>query len=237
MTTAAPYVLAVLPARGGSKGLPRKNVRHIAGKPLIAYSIEAAKASPLVSRVIVSTDDEEIAEIARQYGADVPFMRPPELATDSAPTEPVLQHALAFVEDTEGQPVDAVLFLQPTDIFRRDRIVHRVVERLIGDPSLDTVFAAFPTHKNFWRRQDGTWVKLAADIAYGPRQQREKLYIEYTGVACASRAAVIRGGRRIGNAIDIVPYPDDAVFIDVESAFTAWLADRVLGEWGYKIEP
>jgi len=115
--------------------------------------------------------------------------------------------------------------------------VHRVVERLLGDPALDTVFAAFPTHKNFWRKKDGAWVKLAADIQYGPRQHREKLYTEYTGIACASRAAVVRAGRRIGDRIDIVPYPDDAVFIDVESEFTAWLADRVVGEWGYKIDP
>jgi CMP-N,N'-diacetyllegionaminic acid synthase len=236
MPDRTPYVLAILPARGGSKGLPRKNVRTIAGKPLIAYSVEAARATPLVSRVIVSTDDEEIAAVAEAHGADVPFRRPPELAVDTAPTEPVLQHALAYVEETEGQPVDAVLFLQPTDIFRSQRIVHRVVERLLEDLSLDSVFAGFPTHKNFWRKQNGQWVKLAADLGYGPRQHREHLYREHTGIACASRAAVIRGGRRLGDRIDIVPYPDDAVFIDIESEFTAWLADKVLAEWGYKIE-
>ena len=232
----SPYVLAILPARGGSKGLPRKNVRLIAGKPLIAYSIEAARSSPLVSRVIVSTDDDEIADVSRQYGADVPFKRPAELAVDVAPTEPVLQHALAYVEETERQPVDAVLFLQPTDIFRSQRIVHRVVERLLEDPTLDTVFPGFPTHKNYWRRQGNGWIKLAADIKYGPRQHREHLYREDTGIACASRAAVIRSGRRIGDKVDILPYSDDAVFIDIESEFTAWLADRVLAEWGYKIE-
>lgn len=232
-----PYVLAIIPARGGSKGLPRKNVRPIGGKPLIAYSVEAARSTPLVSRVIVSTDDDEIAEISRKYGADVPFMRPPELATDMAPTEPVLMHALAFVEETERQPVDAVLFLQPTDIFRRERIVHRVVARLLEDPALDTVFPGFPTHKNYWRRQGDGWTKLAADIKYGPRQAREHLYKEETGIACASRSHVIRSGRRVGDRVDILPYPEDAVFIDVESEFTAWLADKVLGEWGYKIDP
>jgi CMP-N-acetylneuraminic acid synthetase len=231
-----PYVLAILPARGGSKGLPRKNVRPIAGKPLIAYSIEAAKASPLVNRVIVSTDDDEIAEISTQYGADVPFRRPAELATDMAPTEPVLQHALAWVEQTEKQPVDIVLFLQPTDIFRRDRIVHRVIERLIERPDVDTVFPGFPTHKNYWRKQGDGWVKLAADIKYGPRQTREHLYKEETGIACATRAAVIRAGRRVGDRVDIVPYDEDAVFIDIESPFTEWLANKVVGEWGYKIE-
>jgi CMP-N-acetylneuraminic acid synthetase len=231
-----PYVLAIIPARGGSKGLPRKNVKPIAGKPLVAYSVEAARSTPLVSRVIVSTDDDEIAEVAQRFGADVPFRRPAELSTDMAPTEPVLMHALAWVEETERQPVDAVLFLQPTDIFRRDRIVHRVVARLLEDSSLDTVFPGFPTHKNYWRRQGDGWVKLAADITYGPRQTREHLYKEETGIACASRAHVIRAGRRVGDRVDIVPYPEDAVFIDVESEFTAWLADKVLAEWGYKID-
>lgn len=234
-TMAKPYVLALIPARGGSKGLPGKNVRPIAGKPMLAYSVEAAVKSPLVSRTIVSTDDERIAAVAREYGADVPFMRPPELATDLAPTEPVLVHALKYVEETEGQPVDIVLFLQPTDIFRSHGIVDKVIQRLIDEPSADTVFPGFPTHKNYWRKVDGKWTKLAADIKYGPRQTREHLYKEETGIACASRAHVIRAGRRVGDVVDIVPYPEDAVFIDVESEFTLFLAEKVAGEWGYKI--
>ena len=91
-------VLAIIPARGGSKGLRRKNLCPIAGKPMVAYSIEAANHCSLVTRTMVTTDDEEIADVARDYGADVPFMRPQELATDLTPTDPVLQHALAYVE-------------------------------------------------------------------------------------------------------------------------------------------
>jgi CMP-N-acetylneuraminic acid synthetase len=232
---ADPTVLAIIPARGGSKGLPRKNVLLIAGKPLIAYTVEAAKKCKLVNRVVVSTDDEEIAAAARNAGADVPFMRPAELSHDLAPTEPVLQHALKHVEEVDGQKVDIVLFLQPTDIFRSSGIVDKCIQQLIDDPTLDSVFAGFPTHKNFWRRVDGKWTKLAADIVYGPRQKREKLYREDTGIACASRAHVIRAGRRVGDNVDIIPYPDDAVFIDVESEFTRWLADKVVGEWGYPV--
>ncbi len=227
--------LAIIPARGGSKGLPRKNVRPVAGKPLIAYSVEAARRSRFVTRVVVSTDDEEIAQAARAAGADVPFTRPAELSHDLAPTEPVLQHALKYVEEVDRQPVDIVLFLQPTDIFRSGGIVDKCIARLIEDPSLDTVFPGFPTHKNYWRKVDGQWVKLAADIKYGPRQKREHLYREDTGIACASRARVIRAGRRVGDRIDIIPYPDDAVFIDVESEFTIWLADKVVSEWGYPV--
>ena len=96
--------LALIPARGGSKGVPRKNIRFLAGKPLIAYAIEVARASRLIDRVIVSTDDEETAAIARRYGAEVPFLRPAELACDDTPEWLVWQHALRFVEAEQELP-------------------------------------------------------------------------------------------------------------------------------------
>jgi CMP-N-acetylneuraminic acid synthetase len=229
-----PTVVAIIPARGGSKGLPRKNVRLVAGRPLIAYSIDAARSAPQMTRIIVSTDDEEIAGAARAAGAEVPFMRPAELALDNTPTEPVLQHALDYVENVEGQRVDIAVFLQPTDIFRRKGIVERVVQRLIDDPGLDTCFAAYPTHKNYWRHQHGRWVKLAADIPYGPRQKREHLYREDTGIACASRAHVFRSGLRIGERAAVEPHPEPTSFIDIESEFTWWLAEKAISEWGYR---
>jgi CMP-N-acetylneuraminic acid synthetase len=207
----------------------------LAGRPLIAYSLDAARRTTLVTRVVVSTDDPEIAEAARAAGADVPFLRPAELAGDMTPTEPVLQHALAYVEEHDKQTVDIVLFLQPTDVFRSGGIVDRCIQRLVDDATLDTCFAGYPTHKNFWRRQEGEWTRLAADLSYGPRQTREHLYREHTGIACASRAAVIRAGRRVGNRVDIVPYADDAVFIDIESEFTLWLAEKVIAEGKYPI--
>jgi CMP-N,N'-diacetyllegionaminic acid synthase len=112
-------VLAVIPARGGSKGVPRKNIRPVCGRPLIAYTIETALAARhLLHRVIVSTEDEEIAAVARECGAEVPFLRPAELAGDRVPTAPVLQHATRFVEQRDGIEVDWVLLLQPTDPLR-----------------------------------------------------------------------------------------------------------------------
>lgn len=108
-------ILALIPARGGSKGVPRKNIRLVNGKPLIAYTIEAAlTASDVFCQVIVSTDDEEIATISREYGADVPFMRPAELAADKARSLPVIQHAVAWVEQSDGVHLDWVMLLQPT---------------------------------------------------------------------------------------------------------------------------
>ena len=112
-------ILAVIPARGGSKGVLRKNIRDLCGKPVIAWTIETALAAgDDLCRVIVSTDDAEIAEAARAAGAEVPFMRPAEMATDEAPGLPVIQHAVAFVEEEEEKPVDWVLVLQPTAPFR-----------------------------------------------------------------------------------------------------------------------
>ena len=111
-------LLAIIPARGGSKGLPRKNIRPLLGRPLIEYSVAFAKACPEIDRCIVSTDDEEIASVARNCGGDVPFLRPAELAKDTTPILPVLQHGLREIERLEGRSYDLVLLLQPTSPVR-----------------------------------------------------------------------------------------------------------------------
>jgi CMP-N,N'-diacetyllegionaminic acid synthase len=220
-------VVCLIPARGGSKGLPRKNIRPLAGKPLIAYSIEAALRCPLIDRVIVSTDDQEIAEISRKYGAEVPFMRPAELAVDDATTESALQHAVLWLEQNEKYQVDIVVFLQPTDIFRKQWMLQTVIERVLEDQTIDSAFVAFETHKNFWRKVDGKPVRLL-DIPYGPRQKREHVYREDTGLACATRAEFIKQGKRLGPWVSIVANTDTVSFIDIEDEFTFWLAEQVL---------
>lgn len=131
--------LAIIPARGGSKGVPRKNIRSVADKPLVAYTIEAARAAPRVARVIVSTEDEEIAGISRQLGAEVPFLRPAELATDETPTLPVLQHVVNRLRETEGYVPDAVVTLQPTSPLRTSTHIEEAIELFIGDPDADSL--------------------------------------------------------------------------------------------------
>ena len=223
-----PHVVAIIAARGGSKGLPGKNVRPLAGKPLIAYSVEAAKASPYVDRVIVTTDSPEIAEVARTFGAEVPFMRPPELAQDLTPTEPVLAHAVEWLEREEKYRVDIVVFLQPTDIFRKRSMIDETVKCLLDDPEIESAFVAYKTHKNFWRKKDGKWVRMAPDLAYGPRQKKEPVYREDTGLACATRASLIKAGKRLGERVEIISNDDDASSIDIHTEFDFWLADQVL---------
>src|SRR3989338_7151887 len=112
-------ILGIIPARGGSKSVPRKNIKELGGKPLIGWTIDAAKASGVLDRIILTTDDNEIAGVGKQSGVEVPFMRPKELAEDKTPTLPVLQHAVEWLKEHERYYPDAVMLLQPTAPFRQ----------------------------------------------------------------------------------------------------------------------
>src|SRR3990167_675065 len=124
--------LAVITARGVSKGIPRKNIKDLCGKPLIAWTIEAAKQSALLDECLVSTDDDEIAAVAERFGGRVPFRRPAELSTDAAKSIPVIQHALTWMRENEGKTFDYAMILQPTSPFRAaediDACVRKIVE-------------------------------------------------------------------------------------------------------------
>jgi CMP-N-acetylneuraminic acid synthetase len=181
--------------------------------------------------VVVSTEDPEIARIAKEWGAEVPFMRPKVLAQDDTHTEPVLKHAVEWLEKNEGYRVDIVVYLQTTNIFRKRWMLDEVVKRLLERDDLHSCFVAYKTHKNYWRRKEGEFVRLAKDIyPYGPRQKKEPLFREDTGIACATRGWVIKEGKRVGEKIDIVMNDDEASFIDIHDPFTFWLAERILHE-------
>lgn len=121
-------ILGIITARGGSKGIPGKNIKPLAGKPLIAYTIEAAKKSGALDRLILTTDDEKIADVAKNYGCEVPFMRPAELARDDTPTMPVIQHALGWLKENEKYEPEAIMILQPTSPLRQHFHVKEAVE-------------------------------------------------------------------------------------------------------------
>jgi CMP-N-acetylneuraminic acid synthetase len=220
-------ILAVIPARGGSKGLSRKNALPLGGKPLIAWTIEAARQTALIDRIVVSSDDEEIAATAQQWGAEAPFLRPAELATDMASTEVVLKHALEWIEERENHRFDILVYLQATDPFRRRGIVSEVLESLIADPTLDTVFAARPEHKNYWTF-DGERYRALGRHNHVPRQQKQPLFREDTGVALASRASVIRSGLRIGDRVKLIPHEYPGDFIDIHDELDLRLANLLI---------
>ena len=227
-------VVAILLARGGSKGLRRKNILLLAGKPLLAYTIEAAKSSQYVNRVVVSTEDEEIASVAREHGAEVPFIRPEELADDLATSEVALKHAVEWLRDNEGYETDIVVYLQVTDLFRTSAMIDQCVEALLTAPELDSAFMGHIEHKNFWRQQGDAFVRLADDIPYGmPRQEKEPLFREDTGTACATRASVVLRGRRLGESCKVIPYEQDIHFIDIHTEFDFWLAEMLVDRYRF----
>jgi len=151
-------ILALVPARGGSKGIPRKNIRDFAGYPLLSWSIAAGLVSELVTRVIVSTDDDEIVSVAREYGGEAPFLRPAELAQDNTTDLPVFEHALAWLQEHEGYQPDVVVQLRPTSPIRPRRLVDDAIRILLAHPNADCVRGVVPAGQNphkMWRLPDG----------------------------------------------------------------------------------
>jgi len=140
-------VLCVIPARGGSKGLPDKNIKELAGKPLIAYTIEQAKQSQYSDKVIVSTDSPKIAEVSQQFGAKVPFIRPAELATDEVGSMGVLLHALEWLEIQKGDVFDIVVLLQATSPLRNTEDIDNCISVLV-EREADSIFSVVETHAN-----------------------------------------------------------------------------------------
>ena len=165
----ASSIVAIIPARGGSKGVPRKNLRRIQGKPLIAFTIEQAQAARLVGRVIVSTDDDEIAALTEKLGAEV-VRRPPELAGDIASSESALIHVLDHLKQREASEPDLVVFLQATAPIRSRGDVDGAIETL-GREGADSLLSVVASHRFLWRLKAGLAEPLNYDPQARPRRQ------------------------------------------------------------------
>lgn len=229
-----PEVLVVIPARGGSKGIPRKNIRPFAGFPLVAYSIAAGLQAETVTRVIVSTDDEEIAEVARRFGAETPFLRPAELAADRSTDLPVFQHALNWLADQEDYHPELVLHLHPTSPARPPGCLDRAVRLLLDHPDANAVRGVVPplqTPYKMWQidAQSGRMLPLLsipgmAEPYNTPRQSLPAAYVQ-TGHVNAIRPATILAGSMTGSVI--LPLIIEARYeLDMDT-----LADWEYGEW------
>lgn len=188
-------VLGIVTARGGSKGVPRKNVRLLAGKPLLQYTAEAARAAKLLTKTILTTDDKEIAEVGRQCGLEVPFLRPPELARDDTPTLPVLQHAVRFLED-RGEFFDAICLLQPTNPMRQSSDIDACVA-LLEKTGVDSVVTVLPVpveynpHWVYFRNDDGTFRLSTGEKTPIPRRQLLPPAFHREGSVYVMRRAVL----------------------------------------------
>ena len=215
-------VLAIVPARGGSKGIPRKNLVTLLGKPLLWWSVRAALDAETVTRTIVSTEDDEIAAAGEAAGAEVPFRRPAELAGDTVLDLPVFDHALRTLADTEGYRPDLVVHLRPTSPLRPAGLVDEGVRTLAADARADSLRAVTPPANNpfkMWRIVDGVLVPLVeTDIHEQYNQPRQALPAAYwqTGTLDVMRAdTVLELGSMTGRRIlPLVIEPDLAVDID-----------------------
>ena len=221
-------VLAVIPARGGSKGIPGKNIRDFAGHPLIAYSIAAARQAEMVTRVIVSTDDEEIAAIARRYGAETPFLRPAELAQDHSPDLPLFQHALNWLAEHEDHHPDAVVQLRPTSPFRPPTLVDEAVRLLMDHPDATSVRGVVPAGQNphkMWRVDPQTnrlqallTVDGIAEPYNAPRQQLPQVYWQ-TGHIDVIRPHVIISENTMSGSVILPVILDPRYTVDIDTLF------------------
>ena len=223
-------VICIIPARGGSKGLPGKNIKLIGNEPLISRPIRHAIESRVIGTVLVTTDSDEIAQIAKKSGAIVPFIRPSNLAEDLTTTEDALRHALVTYEQMAGKKFELAVFLTATDIFRNPEWIKEGIIKMENNPKLESVFSGHATHKNFWEEQDdGSWKRIKDWMAgYSSRQIRRHVVREDTGLMCVSRARLWREGRRIGDNIDIIVNEDDFTSIDIHHEEDLRLANEAV---------
>lgn len=219
-------ILALIPARGGSKGIPRKNIRTFAGYPLIAWSIAAAKQSSCVTRVILSTDDPEIAAVARAHGAETPFLRPAELAQDNTTDLPVFEHAIQWLEEQEGYQPDIVIQLRPTSPIRPKDCVDHAVKILLEHDDADCVRGVVPAGQNphkMWRFAGAGQpmkpllkVKGIAESYNAPRQVLPPVYWQ-TGHIDAIRVSTIKQKKSLTGDV-IYPLVIDARYtVDIDN--------------------
>ena len=193
-------VLAIVPARGGSKGIPGKNIVPLAGKPLIAYTIEQALATPRVTRLVVSTDSEAIAAVAREHGAEV-VDRPADLSGDVAPSESALLHVLEHLTEGEGYDPDLVVFLQATSPLRSASDIEQAIATLEREHA-DSLFSAGPSHGFVWRNGPAGVVPLNYDPKLRPRRQEAPEDLVENGSIYVFKPWVLRQlGCRLGGAV------------------------------------
>jgi YrbI family 3-deoxy-D-manno-octulosonate 8-phosphate phosphatase len=219
-------VLALIPARGGSRGIPRKNVRPLGGKPLIVHTIEHARHATSIGRVVVSTDDEETGSVARAHGADV-VPRPQELSGDTASSESALLHALDYLRDEESYEPELVVFLQATSPIRRPNDVDEAVAELrrSGD---DSLFSACRVHGFVWRQEGDALRSFSYDFHHRTRRQDSPEDLVENGSIYVFKPWVLREtGNRLGGRITVYRMdPLDSFQIDEPGDFE--LAERLL---------
>ena len=215
-------ILALIPARGGSKSIPRKNLLMIAGKPLIAHSIEQALASRRITRTIVSTDDPEIAEVARHFGAETPFVRPAEFAQDLSPDIDVFRHALEYLRARENYMCELVVHLRPTGPVRRVDLIDQAIELMLNHPEADSLRSAnrsIQTPFKMWKIEDGYLEPMVSIEGITepyclPRQMLPETYWQNGYVDIVRPAVVLELGMMCGRKA--IPFIVDEPMLEID---------------------
>lgn len=225
-------VVGIITARGGSKGLPRKNVKLLNGKPLIAWTIETALRSRSLNRVIVSTEDEEIAEISRRSGAEVPFLRPTQLAEDDTPTLPVLQHAVSWLESEEGYVPEVLVTLQPTSPLRRAEHIDQALSLLQQTGADSVVSVCLAEHNPYWmKRLEGDRVyPFLNDVSNDLRRQDLPPVYRVNGAIYVTRSPVLMKENRILGENTRAIVMDAESSIDIDTLLDFKIAEVLLKE-------
>lgn len=216
--------IAIIPARGGSKGIPRKNLALVGGAPLVVHSIRAGLGCPAVDAVIVSTDDEEIANVAVKAGAEVVW-RPDELARDDSPTEPCILHVMDDWQSRQGKDPDWVVLLQPTSPLRDSNDIEHAL-KILHESKADAVLSVFERREFRWKAQ-GIFGIPGWDIQNRPRRQElDPDYVE-NGALYVTRSEIYRiHCNRLGGKIALSVMPPERS-IDVDEPFDLWLVERM----------
>jgi CMP-N,N'-diacetyllegionaminic acid synthase len=229
------HILGLTLARGGSKSVPRKNIRPILGIPLIAYTIAEAKKSKYITRYIVSTDDVEIKQVAEQYGAEVPFIRPAEFSTDTASSASAMKHAVEFIEKEEGVKYDYVIELMATNPMKTVEDIDAVIEKLI-ETKADSVIAVHKLDDHHPIRIKKIIDDKIVDFCLPevPEMRRQDLkpdaYIRSGSIYGLTRDHLVIDGRRFGseNSRPYILAPEKAVNVDTEIDFL--IAEKLIGQ-------
>ena len=229
--------VAFIFARGGSKGLPGKNIRNLAGRPLIAWSIEHARAVKRIERIIVSTDSEEIASVARDFGAEVPFLRPQELARDDAPEWLAWQHALSFLQETDGSLPSTMISIPPTAPLRLPFDLENCLNEF-EKGEVDVVITVSDAHRSPWfnmvkRNQDGSvGLVMDAPISITRRQDAPEVFDMATVAYVAKPGFVLEQTSIFSGKVGAVKIPVERA-IDIDTIFDFEFAEFLVSRRGF----
>lgn len=222
--------IGIIPARGGSRGVPRKNIRLLAGKPLLAWTIEAALQSGLINRVIVSTEDPEIASVSRQYGAEV-IDRPGDLARDETPTEPVMLQVLEDLEKTGSHRPGVVVLLQATSPLRNSRHIQEALA-VFQQGNYDSLLSVCPSHAFIWKNGESGAHAVNYDYHKRPRRQdAEPEFRENGAIYVTSREIMLGRHNRLGGRIGLYIMEDEDS-VEIDSPYDFWLCQQILEQRG-----